>query len=244
MDSEAFKIASHGSVGTITFCRPDSGNQLLAEDIRLLGKTARALGENPKTKVVVVKAEGESFCLGRKPGPGAPKPTSALAVRENVTKPILDLYADVRACPVPVIAVVQGEARGFGCALVGQCDLAIASENAEFSFPEMDINLPPTLAISAVLGKVPPKRLLQMVFSRRKIDAREALSLGLLSEVVSRTNLDGALQAMLDTMVDRHRSSLCAIKEYMANAPYMDPAGAARLGANLLSVVLSSPDEA
>ena len=63
-------------------------------------------------------------------------------------QPILDLYADVRATPVPVLAVVQGEARGFGCALVGQCDLAIAVESARFSLPELETNLPPTLAIS------------------------------------------------------------------------------------------------
>src|SRR5918997_120240 len=146
---------------------------------------------------------GTGFADGEQPGDIAPlwyplgrrleKPeskASALDIRNNGTEPILALYASVRATPVPVIAIVQGEARGFGCALVGQCDLAIASENARFSMPEMDVNLPPTLAISAVLGKVPPKRLLSLVLLRNQISAREALDLGMLSDVAPAIELD------------------------------------------------------
>jgi enoyl-CoA hydratase len=142
-----------------------------------------------------------------------------------------------------VIAVVQGEARGFGCALVGQCDLAIASTSAEFSMPEMDGNLPPTLAISAVLGKVPPKPLMDMVLLRSRISARRALEIGLLSDLCEAGELETRIAETVARLKDRSRPALCAVKEYMSLAPYMDPAGAARLGANLLSVVLSSPRE-
>jgi enoyl-CoA hydratase/carnithine racemase len=194
-------------------------------------------------KAVLVRAGGNAFCMGRQPDPAGKAPTSALGMRGGVTEPILDLYADVRATPVPVIAVVQGEAKGFGCAFVGQCDLAIAADSALFSMPEMDGNLPPTLAMSAVLGKVPPKRLLHMVYTRRKIDAAEALAIGLVSEVAPRVALDQTVDAMLARLTDRKRAALCAIKEYMGTAAHLDSAAAARLAANILAVVLSSPDE-
>jgi len=228
---------------TIWFGRPDNGNRLLTHEIRDLGRAIRRAGESPHAKAVLLRAQGEHFCLGRQPDSGAEAPSTALDVREKVTQPILDLYADVRATPVPVIAVVQGEAKGFGCALVGQCDLAISSENAMFSMPEMDGHLPPTLAISAVLGKVPPKRLLHMVYTRNQVDARDALALGLLGEVVARDDLDDAVARLLDRITDRNRASLCAIKEYMSIAPHVDTAAAARLASNILSVVLSSPKE-
>lgn len=244
MDSAAFTIARDGAVATVTLAKPDSGNRLLIEEVRALGSAIRALGDEPGVKAVAVRARGEAFCLGRLAPPAAKAPKSALAIRAAVTQPILDLYADLRATPVPVVAVVQGDASGFGCALAGQCDLAIAAETARFALPEMETNLPPTLAISAVLGKLPPKRLLHMVYTRRAIDAAEALALGLVSEVVPRAALDEAAARTLAALSDRSRAALCAVKEYMAVAPHADPLGASRLAANLLAAVLSSPDDA
>lgn len=243
MEKEAFALSTDKEVGTITFGRPDSGNKLLTEEISALGRAIREMGNRADIKLVVLRASGDSFCLGRQPASGSAAPRSALGVREGVTQPILDLYADIRATPVPVLAVVQGEARGFGCALIGQCDLAIAADSALFSMPELETNLPPTLAISAVLGKVPPKRLMHMVYTRRQITADEALTMGMVSEVVAPEELDAAAERTISDLVSRRRQSLCAVKEYMGVAPYTDPAAAARLASNILSVVLSSKDE-
>jgi enoyl-CoA hydratase/carnithine racemase len=245
MEGGAFRVEEDRDrhIATVKLARAEAGNRLLTPEIRALGQAIRAAGSRPDVKVVLLRSDGEHFCLGRQADPPGKVPASALGVRGGVTEPILDLYADVRATPVPVLAVVQGEAKGFGCALVGQCDLAIASENACFSMPEMDGNLPPTLAISAVLGKVPPKRLLHLIYTRGRISAAEALSLGLLGEVVPRDGLDAAVERMVSKLVDRNRAALCAVKEYMGAASHLDAAAAARLAANILSVVLSSPPE-
>ena len=239
----AFTIITDAGVATVTLARPEVGNRLLTEHVRDLGRAIRNAGEDPTVKVVLVRALGEQFCMGRDPGPGAPSARSALQIKTGVTEPILGMYADLRATPVPVVAVVQGEARGFGCALVGQCDLAIAADTAMFSMPEMETQLPPTLAISAVLGKVPPKRLLHLVYTRRRIGAAEALQLGLLSEVVPTAELDRAVADTLGTMTDRKRASLVAVKEYMGAAAHMDAAAAARYASSLLATVLSSKDD-
>jgi enoyl-CoA hydratase/carnithine racemase len=228
---------------TITLSRPERGNRFMTEDVSALGRAIRESGADSSVKAVIIRAQGEHFCLGRDPGPASPKTKSALAIRTSVTEPILELYADIRATPVPVVAVVQGEARGLGCALVGQCDLSIAAEGAMFSLPEMDTNLPPTLAISAVLGKMPPKRLMHLIYTRAKIGAAEALALGLLSEVVPAAEIDSAVAATLARLTDRSRPALAAVKEYLAVAPHMDPHAASRYASTLLSVVLSSKDE-
>lgn len=243
MDKPAFSVIKNGYVATVTLDRPEVGNRLLTEHVRQLGHAIREAGEDPGTKLVLVRAKGEQFCMGRDPGPGAPSAKSALQIKEGVTEPILGLYADLRATPIPVIAVVQGEARGFGCAFVGQCDLAIASEAATFSMPEMETHLPPTLAISAVLGKVPPKRLLHLIYTRCRIGAAEALELGLLSEVVPAADLDRAVEETLSTLIDRRRASLVAVKEYMASAAHMDAAAASRYASSLLATVLSSKED-
>lgn len=227
----------------IELSRPDVGNTLTAAEVRALGASIKAEGNRPQVKAVMVRSRGDAFCLGRahaSPGPAAPSP-SALQIRETLAEPILSLYADIRATEVPVIAVVQGEARGFGCALVGQCDLAIAADTALFSLPEMDANLPPTLAISALLGKVPPKRLLDMVLTRRRIGAAQALEMGILSEIHPRESLTDAADETIARLIDRSRPALCAVKEYLLTAQRLDPAAAARLAANTIATVFSSP---
>ncbi len=245
MQTDAFRIEENTGrhFATLRLARSTSGNRLLAQEIPLVGKAIRALGSRREFKLVLVRGEGENFCLGRQPDPPGKAPTTALGIRAGVTEPILDVYADIRACEIPVIAVVQGKALGFGCAFVAQCDLAIAAEDASFSLPELDHHLPPTLAISAMLHKIPPKRILQMVYTRRPIGAMEALAIGLLSEVAPRNALDDSVERLLVQLLDRNRAALAGIKEYIGAALYADPNGASRLAANLLSCVLSSPKE-
>lgn len=243
MEQQAFDtaVAEAEFTATVTLARPETGNKLSAEEVRALGRTIRSLGSREDVKVVVIRALGNDFCLGRAPAPAGAAPRTAVAIRKGVAEPILDFYADIRATPVPVLAVVQGEARGFGCAMVGQCDLVVATEDARFSMPEMDVNLPPTLAISAVLGKIPPKRLLHMVYTRSPIGAAEALALGLISETAPRDHLDAAAAATLGHLTDRSRDAVCAVKEYLNTAAHLDPAAAARYAGSLISVVLASP---
>jgi enoyl-CoA hydratase len=245
MSTDAFQIEEDSArhVATLRLSRGDKGNRMLASELPLVGKAIRDIARRKVFKAVVVRADGENFCLGRQPDPAGTTPNTPTGIRAAITEPILDVYADIRAAELPVIAVVQGQAKGFGCALVSQCDLAIAADDATFSLPELDHDLPPTLAISAMLHKIPPKRILHLVYTRRTINAAEALSIGLVSEVVPKASLNDAVEKMLAHLLDRNRAALCGVKEYMGAALYTDPHGAARLASNLLACVLSSPKE-
>jgi enoyl-CoA hydratase len=245
METDAFRVEDDaaGRVATVKFTRPAAGNKVTAEEISLIGRAVRTAGSRKDIRAVLVRGEGAHFCQGRASDPPAKTLTTALDIRTDLTERILGAYGDLRETPVPVIAVVQGEAKGFGCGFVAACDLAIAAEDAAFSFPELDHHLPPTLAMSAMLHKVTPKRLLHLVYTRRTIGAAEALSLGLLSEVAPRAELDRAVEKTLSLIADRNRAALTGVKDYMNAALYMDPHGASRLAANLLACVLSSSKE-
>lgn len=225
---------------TVTLSQPDKGNRLKLDDIRDLGVAIYAAGTKSDVNLVVLRSQGEAFCMGRDVLGGEAPARHAIEMRNNLAEPILDLYRALRATPVPIVAIVQGEARGFGCAVVGLCDLAIAAENAGFSLPEMDTNLPPTLAISAVLGKILPKHLLHLILTRRQVSAMDAKSLGLLSEVVASDKLEAAASATISQIASRNREALIAVKEYLANAAGMDAASAAQYASAVISVVLAS----
>src|SRR5260221_14429412 len=188
METDAFRIEEDASrrFATVRLTRGASGNKMSAEEIPLIGRAIRELGSRKEFKLVLVRGDGPNFCQGRLPDPSGKTPTTALDIRSRITQPILDVYADIRATPVPVIAMVQGEAKGFGCAFVAQCDLAIAADDASFSLPEMDHHLVQHRRHGERGRQVMIKHILHMVYTRQTIDAAEALSLGLLSEVVPR----------------------------------------------------------
>src|SRR5262249_30723860 len=114
METDAFRIEEDRArrVATLKFTRSANGNRVSAEEIPLIRRAIAELGRRKEFKVVLVRAEGENFCLGRSPDPPSKAPTTALGIRAGITEPILDVYAQVRETPVPVIAVVQGEAKG------------------------------------------------------------------------------------------------------------------------------------
>jgi enoyl-CoA hydratase/carnithine racemase len=101
-------------------------------------------------------------------------------------------------------------------------------------------NLPPTLAMSACLEKIPYKTMMHMVLTCEEIDGNAALRLGLVSQVAPRAGLEAALAATLAKLTGRDRSALCAVKEYQNAAWNLDAHAAARLGAGIIASVLSS----
>ena len=77
MDSKPFTFEKNDGFVTVMLSRPDSGNRLLTEDIRALGRTIRELGEQADVKTVVIRAQGDAFCLGRQPAVGVQAPPEA-----------------------------------------------------------------------------------------------------------------------------------------------------------------------
>ena len=238
MPEKVIKTHQDGAVATITIDRADAGNMLTIEMLAELSAEMRRLGASD-AKVIVLRSSGEAFCRGRDVRNAKPA-ANALAVRKSVVAPILDIYDVLASVPQPVIAVVQGPALGFGCALATACDLTIASVNARFQLPEMDKNLPPTLAVSAMMTRVPRKALTWMVYSMQTIDAKTAFDFGMVSQVVPHDELDRCVDELTKTMATRSIEALIAVKDYFRSAPAMEPRGAADFAGNLLAAVLSS----
>lgn len=242
MTSDRFRIERDGPFARVTLCQPDDGNTLAPPDMNAFGKSILREGSSPDVKVVLVDAEGADFCLGRRHVANVPKPANARAFRARVADAILGVYADIRATPVPVLTAAQGRSFGFGCAFTVASDITIAEQSATFALPEMDTNLPPTLAISACLPKMPQKAVLHMVLSREPVDAQTAFHHGIISQVVADGSLSGAANDYLEKLIDRDRDALIAIKEYLQLAPGMSADAAARYGANLIATEMTSQE--
>jgi len=227
-----------GAVAQITLDRPTEGNLLSTAALRALTAAFRAAATTD-AKVILLRSTGAAFCLGREAKVAGPPPT-ALQMRNTVLGPILDVYDAMANVPQPVVTAVQGNAFGFGCALAAASDVTIAADSARFKLPEMEKDLPPTLAISAMMTRVHRKALTFMVYAIEELDAQTALQVGIVSRVVPLIKLDEAVAKVLATMTARSPEALSAVKDYFRAAPHMEPRGAAHYAGNLLAAVLSS----
>jgi enoyl-CoA hydratase/carnithine racemase len=227
-------------VTTVTLNRPDIGNRMTNDMASVL---AGMIDTARESRVIVLKGAGNDFCLGRDlPHPDPAKPPSAVDVRNNDTEPMLRLFAMFERTSVPIVAVVQGKVQGGACAIVGLCDVVIASDDATFVLPEMQRGIPPCLAMSALARRVPRKALTHLVYSCAPIDAQTALAIGIVSRVVPRASLDAEAEAFIGKLTGYRDAAVRTVKEYMRSAPELAPQAAADLASNIMATVLSSRD--
>ena len=173
-------------VSVITLNRPDKLNAISPELMRqLLDAFARA-DEEAATSVVLLRAEGRSFCagydIGRRPEPGEADWRDDPIRAHKHLAPQLDFEMTPWNLQKPVIASVQGHVMGGGCELVMLCDLTIAADNASFGEPEIRFSsVGPAIVMPAIIGY---KKARELLYFGDAIDAQTARELGMVNRVV------------------------------------------------------------
>ena len=141
---------------------------------------------------------------------------------------------------VPVIGVVRGHARGFGCSVAALCDITVAADTAKFQIPEMGFNVLPTMVMSSMVDRIPAKALSYLVYTTEIIDAQTALSLGIASKVVPEQDLDSHVEQLCATLLKRPQAALQGVKEYVAQAAKMPQSSAVDFARNLHATINTS----
>ena len=226
-----------GDVGIITLNRPDIGNRVSDP---MAGELAEMIDAAAKeSRLILFKSAGEDFCLGREAMGQRPPNIEAYELRGQV-EVIFNCYDAFRRSKVPIVGAVQGRAVGFGCALAALCDITVASEKARFQLPEMSHNIMPTIAMSALIDRVPRKALMYLVYSTEELSAHTALSIGLISSVVPSNQLDSAVDQLLGRLKKYPLPAVMAAKEYARFAYGMDTQAANDFAKNLHATINSS----
>ncbi len=180
-----FKLNS-GKVSILTFNQPKVNifsTEVLEDFISVL----ETLGQSRGVKVLVITGEGKTFIAGANiKEMAAYSPDDA----EKFSKHFHQALNMVESFSRPVIAAVNGFALGGGCELVLACDLVVASDEAVFGQPEIDLGIIPgaggTQRLQDRIGKLKAK---ELIFTGRKVSASEALSIGLVNKIVSKDKL-------------------------------------------------------
>jgi enoyl-CoA hydratase len=231
---EAILEEKTGDITTIILNRPEVGNRQTDATWNQLTQMIHAAAK--QSRLIVFKGAGNDFCLGRE-AMGQPAPAlEAYSMRER-SETIFDLYGAFRASRVPILGVVQGRAVGLGCALAALCDITLASEKARFQLPEMAHNIMPTIAMSALVDRVPRKAATFLVYSTQEIDAYKALMFGIVSNVVPAGELEDAVAGLVEGVKKTPLPALLAVKEYARSAFSMSTQAANDFARNLHATV-------
>jgi methylglutaconyl-CoA hydratase len=197
------EIDDSGRVATVTLRRPEVHNAFNAEMIRELTDAFAAVSTAEETRVVVLAAEGKSFCAGA--DLHWMRAMVDYSFEENVgdAMGLARMLRTIYDCPKPVIGRIQGAAFGGGVGLAAVCDLAVAVESAVFCFSEVKLGLVPAVISPFVFRKIHPGPARRYFLTAEPFPAAEAHRLGLLAEVAPEV-------AALDAVVERWGEQLSA----------------------------------
>jgi enoyl-CoA hydratase len=205
---------TNDKVSIITLNRPEKLNAISPELMRqLLDAFARAEDEN-STSVVLLRAEGRSFCagydIGRKPDPGEADWRDDPIKAHKHLAPQLAFEMTPWNMKKPVIAAVQGHVMGGGCELVMLCDLTIAADNASFGEPEIRFSsVGPAIVMPAIIGY---KKARELLYFGDAIDAETARQLGMVNRIVPLAELRDKSLAWAKRLSLISPEALCATK--------------------------------
>ena len=205
-------------------------NEFTSEMISKLSRVVRDARAHPSLRFVRICAVGNVFCGGRERTGSSPEELRAEAER------IVALNETLRASPLTIVAEVNGDAAGFGVGLVAASDIAVASTEARFWFPEILGGLAPTVVISWLAHTLSYKAAFDLVTTSEPIDAQRAASWGLITEAVPRNGLEARVNERIEGLAALSAPALREVKEFFAATRGMDPPSAATASINALTV--------
>ncbi|MBM2322385.1 MULTISPECIES: crotonase/enoyl-CoA hydratase family protein [Marivita] len=182
-------------VMTLTLARVDKHNALSAQMMTELEEAARRLASDPSVRVVVLAAEGKTFCAGGDLAWMREQFDMDADTRRVESRRIATVLGALYDLPQPLIGRVQGNALGGGVGLVSVCDVAIGVTGAKFGFTETRLGLIPANIGPYVLARMGGTRASEVFMSARVFGAEEAVRLNLLSRTVDPDGLDAAIEA-------------------------------------------------
>ncbi|WP_412563441.1 crotonase/enoyl-CoA hydratase family protein [Thalassobius sp. MITS945101] len=189
-------------VATLWLARSEKHNAMSAQMIAELHQAANVLAADDSVRVVVLAAEGRSFCAGGDLGWMREQFEAAPEVRKAEAAKLAYMLQALNTLPKPLIGRVQGNAFGGGVGMASVCDVAIGADTVLMGLTETRLGLIPATIGPYVCARMGEARARRVFMSGRRFDAAEAVELGLLAKAVSAEELDAAVEAEIAPYLD------------------------------------------
>ena len=210
MDYELLLVKKLDKVAVVTLNRPEKRNALSTALRNEIDACLAALEADDEVSVVVIAASGPAFCAGFDTSEFASRDAEHMkAVGESSDR----YHRRLAGFPKPLIAAVNGPAMGGGMDLAVLCDVRVAAEDAAFAHPEIKFGAPSLYGpLKDIIGGGLAR---DLCLTGRRIDAQEALRIGLVSQVVPLDQLLDTALALARTIAEAPLGTLKVIKAFI-----------------------------
>ena len=174
-------------------------NALSEAMLESLGDVLERSAENAQIRAIVLAANGPVFCAGhdlKEMTAGRQNADRGRAYFTKILNQCSSVMQKIVTCPKPVIAEIDGVATAAGCQLVASCDLAVASEDAQFCTPGVHIGLFCSTPMVALSRNLANKHAMEMLLTGNMVSASRAAEIGLVNQVVPSAELQVAAMAL------------------------------------------------
>jgi enoyl-CoA hydratase/carnithine racemase len=186
-----------GHVATITYNRPERLNAINGPMRAALNEAWQAFLADDDAWVAIVTGAGRAFCAGadmREGGSIGEFPGSFFEM------PTVNSFESGLEVWKPTVAAVGGYCLGYGLTAVAACDFVIAADDAQFGTPEVNVGLWPYMITVPLLRSMPPKKVLELQMTGRRVHADEADRIGFVTRVVPVAELDAAVEELAGSL--------------------------------------------
>jgi 2-(1,2-epoxy-1,2-dihydrophenyl)acetyl-CoA isomerase len=219
MSAPTVQVETHGAVALVTLNRPDNSNTLNLQMAMDLLAAAMTCARNAAVRAVVLTGAGRNFSFG---GDLRAMPQRELALADHIRELTTYLHAAIShfvRMDAPVVAAVNGTAAGAGVGLVAMADLALCARSSRFNLAYTSVGLTPDAGTTFLLPRaVGVKRAMELLLLNRTLAAEEALSWGLVNEVVADERLLGRALEVAERLAHGPMSAYGASKRLIAHS--------------------------
>jgi enoyl-CoA hydratase/carnithine racemase len=205
-----------GQVAVLTLNRPETRNCLSGEMIAALYAAIVEIGSSDAVRAIVITGAGSAFSSGhdlKEMTAHRSDPDRGRAYFAKIMKACSQMMLAIVRSPKPVIAAVNGIATAAGCQLVASCDLAVASQDARFATPGVNIGLFCSTPMVALSRNVSRKAAMEMLLLGDMVGAAEAAALGLVNRVVETDETVNAAVELGRKIAEKPKATLKIGKE-------------------------------
>lgn len=206
-------ISRHGHTARVTLNRPDVRNAFNAELIAELTGAFTTLGQDASLRAIVLAAEGKAFCAGADLNWMKAMAGYSWAENHADATRLADMLWAIYACPVPVIARVQGDVYAGGVGLVACADVVVAVDTAGFCLSEAKLGLLPATIGPYVVKALGEQASRRYFVTAERFSAAEAHRLGLVHEVVAAEALDAKVAEITTALAANGPAAVRACKQ-------------------------------
>lgn len=217
MSAATVQVETPGAVALVTLNRPESANTLNLQMAMDLLAAALTCAGNAAVRAVVLTGAGRNFCFGGDLRAMAARDTAGDDYIRELTTYLHAAIAHFARMDAPVIAAVNGTAAGAGVGLVAMADLAVCARGAKFNLAYTNAGLTPDAGTSFLLPRsIGVKRTMELLLLNRTLAAADALSWGLVNEVVADEELLPRAHALAEQLAGGASGAYGATKRLLA----------------------------